>query len=196
MPGADGLAVGATMEPGRSDTEADPAALAPLVEAAGRLFPGLAEATFAVSAGVRAATPDGLPMAGLSQAQGVVLAVGARRNGWLASAPLGRGQGSSSPRSRSGDPGPLCGAARSGQVRVMNGFWFTEEQEAIREGVLRLCARFDADYWRRTDETGDFPEAFVGAMADAGWLGAAMPTELGGSGLWRHRGRHRHAGGG
>ena len=65
----------------------------------------------------------------------------------------------------------------------MNGFWFTDEQEAIREGVLRLCARFDADYWRRTDETGEFPEAFVAAMAEAGWLGAAMPTELGGSGL-------------
>src|SRR5258705_11211778 len=65
----------------------------------------------------------------------------------------------------------------------MNGFWFTDEQEAIREGVLRLCARFDADYWRRTDETGEFPEAFVAAMAEAGWLGAAMPVELGGPGL-------------
>ena len=65
----------------------------------------------------------------------------------------------------------------------MNGFWFTDEQEAIREGVLKLCARFDADYWRRTDETGDFPEDFVSAMAGAGWLGAAMPVELGGSGL-------------
>jgi acyl-CoA dehydrogenase len=65
----------------------------------------------------------------------------------------------------------------------MNGFWFTDEQQAIREGVLKLCARFDADYWRRTDETGDFPEAFVAAMAQAGWLGAAMPVELGGSGL-------------
>ncbi|HEX4711206.1 acyl-CoA dehydrogenase family protein [Phenylobacterium sp.] len=65
----------------------------------------------------------------------------------------------------------------------MNGFWFTDEQEAIREGVLRLCARFDADYWRRADETGQFPEDFVAAMAQAGWLGAAMPTALGGSGL-------------
>ncbi|MFC3070360.1 acyl-CoA dehydrogenase family protein [Phenylobacterium soli] len=65
----------------------------------------------------------------------------------------------------------------------MNGFWFTEEQEAIREGVLRLCARFDADYWRRADETGEFPEAFVAAMGEAGWLGAAMPPELGGAGL-------------
>jgi acyl-CoA dehydrogenase len=49
--------------------------------------------------------------------------------------------------------------------------------------VLRLCAGFNAEYWRRTDETGDFPEAFVAAMAEAGWLGAAMPVELGGSGL-------------
>ena len=65
----------------------------------------------------------------------------------------------------------------------MNGFWFTEEQEAIRDGVLRLCARFDADYWRRADETGQFPEDFVAAMAQAGWLGAAMPVALGGSGL-------------
>jgi acyl-CoA dehydrogenase len=65
----------------------------------------------------------------------------------------------------------------------MNGFWFTDEQEAIREGVFKLCARFDANYWRRTDESGQFPEDFVAAMAQAGWLGAAMPTALGGSGL-------------
>ena len=65
----------------------------------------------------------------------------------------------------------------------MNGFWFTDEQQAIRDSVLRLCADFDAEYWRRTDETGDFPEAFVAAMAAGGWLGAAMPVELGGSGL-------------
>jgi acyl-CoA dehydrogenase len=65
----------------------------------------------------------------------------------------------------------------------VSGFWLTEEQEAVVESVTRLCARFDADYWRRTDETGDFPEAFVAAMANGGWLGAAMPAELGGSGL-------------
>lgn len=65
----------------------------------------------------------------------------------------------------------------------MNGFWFSDEQEAIRDGVLRLCARFDAEYWRRTDEIGRFPEDFVAAMAEAGWLGAAMPAALGGSGL-------------
>jgi acyl-CoA dehydrogenase len=65
----------------------------------------------------------------------------------------------------------------------MTAYGFTDDQQAIREGVLRLCARFDADYWRRTDETGKFPEDFVAEMAGAGWLGAAMPAALGGSGL-------------
>ena len=65
----------------------------------------------------------------------------------------------------------------------MSGFWLSEEQEAIVESVARLCAQFDADYWRRTDETGDFPEEFVAAMAAGGWLGPAMPAELGGAGL-------------
>lgn len=65
----------------------------------------------------------------------------------------------------------------------MSGFWLSDEQQAIRDSVLRLCERFDAAYWRRTDETGVFPEDFVNAMTEAGWLGAAMPTELGGSGL-------------
>ena len=65
----------------------------------------------------------------------------------------------------------------------MSGFWLNAEQEAIVESVSRLCAQFDADYWRRTDETGDFPEEFVAAMAAGAWLGTAMPAELGGAGL-------------
>lgn len=65
----------------------------------------------------------------------------------------------------------------------MSSFWPTEEQEAIREAVGRICADFDDDYWRRTDETGEFPEAFAKAMADGGWLGVAMPEEFGGAGL-------------
>jgi glycine oxidase len=71
------------MEAGRSDADIDPAALAPLIAAAKRLFPGLTDAGLTASAGVRAATPDGLPMVGLSRMPGVILATGARRNGWL-----------------------------------------------------------------------------------------------------------------
>ncbi|WP_372785435.1 NAD(P)/FAD-dependent oxidoreductase [Phenylobacterium sp.] len=116
VPGRDGLAVGATMEPGLCDTRIDRAALEPLVRAAGVLLPGLAGATFGVSAGVRAATPDGLPMVGLSRTAGVILAVGARRNGWLL-APLAAKLVTACVTGR--DPGPY--AARLDPARFASG---------------------------------------------------------------------------
>ncbi|WP_454674075.1 acyl-CoA dehydrogenase family protein [Achromobacter pestifer] len=62
-------------------------------------------------------------------------------------------------------------------------FALTEEQTAIRRAVQDLCAGFDDEYWTRKDKEGGFPEDFYRAMADAGWLGVAMPTEYGGAGL-------------
>lgn len=78
-----GLAVGATMELGVADPRPDPARAGPLLAAGARLFPALADAVPELQAGVRAATPDGLPLVGFSQTPGVLLASGARRNGWL-----------------------------------------------------------------------------------------------------------------
>lgn len=74
---------GATMEPGRDDTAVDPARARPLLDAGLHLFPGLAGLHVSTSVGIRAATPDGLPMVGASVRPGTLLAVGARRNGWL-----------------------------------------------------------------------------------------------------------------
>ncbi len=62
-------------------------------------------------------------------------------------------------------------------------FEFSEEQEAIRASVERICARFGDDYWLARDTDGDFPEAFVQAVTDGGWLGIAMPEQYGGAGL-------------
>ena len=62
-------------------------------------------------------------------------------------------------------------------------FSFTPEQESIREAIGRLCAPFDADYWLRKDREGGFPDDFHRALADAGWLGIAMPEAHGGAGL-------------
>jgi glycine oxidase len=71
------------MEPGRGDARPDPAQAAPLRAAGAALFPALAEAPGELAAGVRGATPDGLPLAGFSAEPGVLVAAGARRNGWL-----------------------------------------------------------------------------------------------------------------
>ena len=62
-------------------------------------------------------------------------------------------------------------------------FTLTEEQREIRAAVLRLCARFGDDYWLAKDNEGGFPHEFHRAMAEAGWLGIAMPPDYGGSGL-------------
>lgn len=65
----------------------------------------------------------------------------------------------------------------------MTGFTITKDQQSIQEAVQKVCADFDDHYWRETDETGRFPEAFVEAIAAGGWLGIAMPELVGGAGL-------------
>jgi glycine oxidase len=77
------LAVGATMEAGRDDLAPDPSATQALRAAAWALRPDLDLEKAKVAVGVRVTTPDGLPLVGWSAAPGVLLAVGARRNGWL-----------------------------------------------------------------------------------------------------------------
>ena len=62
-------------------------------------------------------------------------------------------------------------------------FQFTPEQLQIQDAIEKLCKPFDADYWLKKDQLGDFPFDFHQTLADAGWLGIAMPQEYGGAGL-------------
>ena len=62
-------------------------------------------------------------------------------------------------------------------------FGYTDEQLEIERAVTAICKRFDADYWRTKDRDGGFPLDFHAAFAQAGWLGIAMPVEVGGAGL-------------
>ena len=57
------------------------------------------------------------------------------------------------------------------------------QHEEYRSGVRELCARFDSAYWQRVEEQSGYPEEFVQALTDAGWLAALIPTEYGGGGL-------------
>jgi len=61
-------------------------------------------------------------------------------------------------------------------------FELTEAQQALADAVTKQCSPFDAAYWRKCDQEGQFPEAFVQAVAEGGWLGIAMPEAYGGSG--------------
>jgi acyl-CoA dehydrogenase len=53
----------------------------------------------------------------------------------------------------------------------------------IRDGIRSLCAQFPDEYFRKIDEARGYPEAFVKALTDAGWMAALIPQEYGGSGL-------------
>lgn len=52
-----------------------------------------------------------------------------------------------------------------------------------RRAVRDLCARFGSDYWQDVDSRVEYPEKFVQALTDAGWLSALIPTEYGGGGM-------------
>jgi acyl-CoA dehydrogenase len=60
---------------------------------------------------------------------------------------------------------------------------WTAEQRQIRASIAKLCERFGDDYWLEKDRNAVFPEEFFRAMAEAGWLGIAMPAAQGGAGL-------------
>ena len=61
-------------------------------------------------------------------------------------------------------------------------FSSSEDHDAIREGIRRVCAQFPDEYWREKDEQHEFPWDFYQAMAEGGWIGIAIPEEFGGGG--------------
>lgn len=53
----------------------------------------------------------------------------------------------------------------------------------IRDAIRDLCQAFPDEYFRKVDEARAYPEQFVHALTEAGWLAALIPQEYGGSGL-------------
>ncbi len=61
-----------------------------------------------------------------------------------------------------------------------------EDYPEIREAVAKLCTGFPGEYWRKLESqpaSGSYPDEFVAALTDAGYLAALIPEEYGGSGL-------------
>jgi acyl-CoA dehydrogenase len=59
----------------------------------------------------------------------------------------------------------------------------SEDLVAIRSTIAKLCEGFPGTYWRKLDQDRAYPEAFVRALTEAGFLSVLIPEEYGGSGL-------------
>lgn len=62
-------------------------------------------------------------------------------------------------------------------------FQYSDQQKSIQTAIEKICENFDDSYWLERDTDGAFPEDFVKAITDGGWLGIAMPEAYGGAGL-------------
>lgn len=58
-----------------------------------------------------------------------------------------------------------------------------DKYQEFRDALRDLCARFPPEYFRELDAAQAYPEAFIDALTEAGWLAAMIPQEYGGSGL-------------
>jgi acyl-CoA dehydrogenase len=59
----------------------------------------------------------------------------------------------------------------------------TPDHPEIREAVARLCEDFPGEYWRALDREGRYPDEFVRALTENGYLGVLIPEEYDGAGL-------------
>jgi acyl-CoA dehydrogenase len=66
---------------------------------------------------------------------------------------------------------------------VSTGLELSDDQEALRRAVRALCESFPQSYWRELDAQRAYPEKFVAALTEAGYLAALIPAEYGGAGL-------------
>ncbi len=57
------------------------------------------------------------------------------------------------------------------------------DHQDIRDAVKQLCSDYPGEYWRQCDREQAYPETFVQALTESGFLGALIPEEFGGSGL-------------
>ncbi|KKA19761.1 Isovaleryl-CoA dehydrogenase [Rasamsonia emersonii CBS 393.64] len=60
---------------------------------------------------------------------------------------------------------------------------FSEDQLMVRDAIAKICSQFSDEYWAEHDESGEYPHELHTALAKDGWIGIALPEELGGAGL-------------
>src|SRR5437899_4006821 len=78
-------------------------------------------------------------------------------------------------------PAPRCLEEDKDKETTM--FNEIDNHQEIRDALRDLCRQFPDESFRKVDEQKAYPEKFVAALMEAGWLAAMIPEEYGGTGL-------------
>jgi len=70
-------------------------------------------------------------------------------------------------------------AAMSDETMVAIG----EDYPELRESVRKICVRYPGSYWNALEDEEAYPGEFIDELTAAGFLGALIPEEYGGSGM-------------
>ncbi len=62
-------------------------------------------------------------------------------------------------------------------------FQFTQEQQQIRRVIREICSDFPGEYWQEVDANHTYPDKFVEALTEGGWLAALIPEKYEGIGV-------------
>lgn len=73
--------------------------------------------------------------------------------------------------------------AQTKPCRLMELTGFSEEQLMVKEAISKICSSFPDEWWAERDESGEYPHELHAALAREGWIGIALPENLGGAGL-------------
>lgn len=60
---------------------------------------------------------------------------------------------------------------------------FTETELTVRDAMFKLMEQFPDEYWTERDQTKEYPHELHTALAKDGWIGIALPQDIGGGGL-------------
>lgn len=71
----------------------------------------------------------------------------------------------------------------SAHCRLMETSGFSAEQMTVRDAVMKVCSNFSDEYWMEHDYNEEYPTELHAALAKDGWIGIALPENLGGAGL-------------
>ena len=62
-------------------------------------------------------------------------------------------------------------------------FDLSVEQQMMADTAQQISARFDPEYWREKDESGEYPAEFIAEIGAQGFFGLPVPEQYGGMGL-------------